>query len=368
MDAGQRFPSQVLTVNPVSPEPEIIVLAARLIRAGRLVAFPTETVYGLGANALDVAAVERIFIAKGRPRTDPLIVHISSPGQISAIAAEVPVEALSLVERFFPGPLTLIFRRSSSVPDAVSAGLDTVAVRMPAHPVALALIEAAGVPIAAPSANLFTHPSPTTAQHVLDDLGGRVDLVLDAGPCPIGLESTVLDMTHMPFRVLRPGGTPVEALREVIPGIVVSQRFLKTDQTAPEVASPGLNLKHYSPRAAVILIMGDGPQPILERISQAAWANHRAGKKVGIMVAEEDLPFLVGIPGQVGILGSASDLEMVGRNLFAVLRQLDGAGVDVILARDFGEEGMGLAIRDRMIRAAEGRVLNANDGNNSCSA
>src|SRR5262245_22416754 len=201
-----NYPTKIIIVNPVAPEPAVIQQAASVIRAGGLVAFPTETVYGLGANALDATAVARIFAAKGRPASDPLIVHIAAFAQLDDIAEQIPPLARELAAAFWPGPLTLVLRRRSIVPANVSAGRETVAVRMPAHPVALALCGAAGVPIAAPSANLFTRTSPTEAEHVLEDLAGRIDLLLDGGPTPIGLESTVLDLTQSPPALLRPGG------------------------------------------------------------------------------------------------------------------------------------------------------------------
>ncbi|HWQ14189.1 MAG TPA: L-threonylcarbamoyladenylate synthase, partial [Roseiflexaceae bacterium] len=205
--------TRIHSVDPLHPDPSVIDEAAGVIRAGGLVAFPTETVYGLGANALDAAAVGRVFAAKGRPASDPLIVHLRAADQLAQVAVDIPPEAVELARRLWPGPLTLVLRRHLRVPPEVTAGRDTVAVRVPAHPVALALIAAAGVPVVAPSANLFSRPSPTTAQHVLEDLRGRVDLVLDAGPAAIGIESTVVDLTSDPPALLRPGGVPAEELR-----------------------------------------------------------------------------------------------------------------------------------------------------------
>src|SRR5260221_761377 len=213
----KAYATRIATVDPANIDPALITEAAALIRAGQLVAFPTETVYGLGANAFDAEAVARIFEAKGRPATDPLIVHIASSDGLASVALEVPEIARTLIAAFWPGPLTLVLRKQAQVVSAVSAGLQTVAVRMPAHPVALALIKSAGVPIAAPSANLFGHASPTTAQHVVADLDRRIPLVLDAGPTEVGLESTILDVTGDYLRLLRPGGIPLEAIRAHLP-------------------------------------------------------------------------------------------------------------------------------------------------------
>src|SRR5512133_768452 len=236
------------------PNPNAIAEAAETIRNGGLVAFPTETVYGLGANALDVDAVGRIFTAKGRPAADPLIVHLSGLDQITRVVRSVSPEAQKLAETFWPGPLTLILPKRPAVPDLVTSELDTVAVRVPNHPVALALIQAAGVPIAAPSANRFGHTSPTTAKHVLHDLDGRIDIILDGGSASIGVESTVLDLSTTPPRILRPGGVTREMLESVIGPVTVLGQRKKPELGLP---SPGLLEKHYAPHAEMILFSGD---------------------------------------------------------------------------------------------------------------
>jgi L-threonylcarbamoyladenylate synthase len=345
--------TRVLAVDPQRPEPETIGVAAELLRAGGLVAFPTETVYGLGANARDEAAVTRIFAAKGRPATDPLIVHVAAPGDVAAVAREIPDRVAELAARFWPGPLTLVLRRGPDIPASVSAGLDTVAVRVPAHPVALALIRAAGVPVAAPSANRFARPSPTTARHVLDDLAGRVELVLDGGPTAIGIESTVLDLSGPTPAVLRPGGVALEALRELLPGVAFVPRFY---DLATAASAPGGLLKHYSPEAELWLIRGPAPA-VLRQIQISADQLHRKGRRVGVLAADEDLAALAGIPALVRSLGSEQDLGGIGRHLFGHIRAIDAADVDIILVRGFQREGLGLAIWDRLVRAAEGRVV-----------
>lgn len=351
-----QIPTRVLTVDPSAPDPQMIAEAAAVIRAGGLVAFPTETVYGLGANALDERAVARIFHAKERPANDPIIAHIASVQQLDALARHVPPVAYALAQRFWPGPLTLVVWRRSIVPANLSAGRDTVAVRMPSHPVALALIAAAGVPIAAPSANRFSRPSPTTAAHVLDDLAGRIDLVLDGGPTLVGVESSVVDLTVDPPALLRPGGVTVAALRELLPELMFAPRYLTADDEA--APAPGMLLRHYAPNAALIVVTGER-DAALARIRSEALAAIDAGKRVGALAFDEDAPELAHLPVQLVTLGPATDPEKVAQRLFAALREIERTGVDLILVRDPGEEGLSLAIRDRLVRAAEGRIITA---------
>lgn len=343
-----------LRVNPESPAPDAIREAAEMLRAGRLVAFPTETVYGLGANALDEQAVAGIFRAKGRPATDPLIVHLADRAQLTEATVQPSEIAWRLAGQFWPGPLTLVLPRHPRVPLSVTAGRETVAVRVPSHPVALALLRAAAIPVAAPSANRFTRPSPTTAQHVLDDLDGRIDLVLDGGPATIGLESTILDLTQNPPAVLRPGGLPLEALRRVLPEIVLRARFLapESDEAAP---APGAFLKHYSPRAEVRLFSGPRAETLTAMRTEIERCAH-AGRRAGVLAADEDAADFSDLNAEVARLGAEADFTETGRRLFAALRALDQRGVDVILARAPAPEGLGLAIWDRLFRAAEGRL------------
>src|SRR4051812_40352134 len=266
----------VIHVDPSAPDAAAIGRAAEVLLRGGLVAFPTETVYGLGANARDAAAVQRIFVAKGRPASDPLIVHIAALDQLDSVAKNVPALAHSLAQAFWPGPLTLVLQRRSAILATVSAGRDTVAVRIPDHAVPLALARAAGVPIAAPSANMFTRPSPTAAAHVLEDLHGRIDLLLDGGTTPIGLESTVLDLTGAQPALLRPGGVSMEALRQHIPDLVFVPRYVENASAAAALASPGMLLKHYSPRAELLLFAGS-PERALAAMRRAAQAAIQQG-------------------------------------------------------------------------------------------
>ncbi len=341
---------QHLRVGATQPDAGDIAIAAAAIQAGGLVAFPTETVYGLGANAWDAGAVAGIFRAKGRPASDPLIAHIARRAQLDELARAVPEQAHELCRRFWPGPLTLVLEKSHKVPANLTAGLDTVAARMPDHAVAVALIEAAGVPIAAPSANRFSRPSPTTAQHVLDDLAGDFDMLLDAGPTAIGLESTILSLVDNPPRLLRPGGVPLEALRQIIPDLRFEPRFLREDDAAP---APGTLLKHYSPRARLLLFQGSDDTAVYAAMRAEIAGNRR----VGLILSNADAAAFADLDVAVECLGR--DVAQSALRLFAAMRALDSAGVDLILARAPEKHGLGLAVWDRLLRAAEGTLIEA---------
>jgi L-threonylcarbamoyladenylate synthase len=341
--------TRILTLSPHALDPDLIRQASDIILRRGLVAFPTETVYGLGANALDEEAVAKIFEAKGRPSNDPLIVHVASVEDISRVASEIPPIVKKLAEAFWPGPLTLILPKQAHVPDSVTSGLNTVAVRVPSHPIALALIRASGVPIAAPSANRFGHTSPTTAAHVMDDLDGRIDMVLDGGSTSVGVESTVLDVTCIPSMILRPGGVSREALEAVIGA--VDLRKNKNDADDEAQVSPGLLGKHYTPRAELILCSGE-KESALGKLSALAKQAQAEGRSVGLLLADEDMESFKSIPCISYPLGSSHDLESIARNLYAGMRALDDKHVNIILTRDFGEQGLGLAIHDRLMRAA----------------
>lgn len=324
--------TRVLSANAAA-----ILEAAEIIRAGGLVAFPTETVYGLGADALAAAAVARIFEAKERPLGNPLIVHVGGIDALEAVAAHVPAQARAIGARFWPGPLTLVLPRAAAVPLLTTGGLETVAVRVPAHPVALALIAAAERPIAAPSANRSGRPSPTRAEHVREDLEGRIELILDGGPTPVGVESTVLDMTTEPPTLLRPGGVTLEALQAVLGHV----QILAGDDDEAARRSPGLRHRHYAPRAKVKLIgPGTGEQAALP------WLE--AGRLVALMAQR---PVSPGRPG-LHVKAMPNDPEAYARELFGALRELDAMGVEVILVEVLGEEGLGRTIMDRLRRAA----------------
>lgn len=340
--------TELLTLSPHNPNPELIRQAADVILRRDLVAFPTETVYGLGANALDEEAVARIFHAKGRPSNDPLIVHVASLDDVKLVATEIPPVVEKLAAAFWPGPLTLVLPKQAHVPASVTAGLDSVAVRVPSHPVALALIRASGVPIAAPSANRFGHTSPTTAQHVMDDLNGRIDMILDGGATSVGVESTVLDVTREPAMILRPGGVSREAIEKVIGAVELRNNRPNSDDEAQ--VSPGLLGKHYTPNAELILCKGE-KDSALEKLLELAKQAQVEGRSVGLLLANEDMASFASscIPYP---LGASDDLESIARNLYAGMRALDDQGVNLILTRDFGKQGLGLAIHDRLLRAA----------------
>jgi L-threonylcarbamoyladenylate synthase len=352
--------TRVIQVDKDRPDSSAIAEAAQALREGKLVVFPTETVYGLGAHALDAAAVQAIFAAKERPANDPLIVHIAHIGQVGQCAAGMPGGARKLALAFWAGPLTIILPKKPQVPDLVTAGLPNVALRVPSHRVARALMETAGVPVAAPSANRFSRPSPTTAAHVLEDLDGRVDLVLDAGPTDIGLESTIVDFTVDPPVLRRPGGITFEQVQSLVPEVVVPSG--RGDDAGPQPA-PGQMVRHYAPRAELTLYEGDRDE-VLERIAADLRALTAAGERVGVLAPEEDLIALApelaarAVSGRIETrpYGSRADLERSGRELYASIRAIDATGVTRILAVGVGSDGLARAIHDRLMRAADGRI------------
>lgn len=364
--------TEIMQVDVAHPDAGVIGYAAGLLRAGDVVVFPTETVYGLGADAFQPEGLERIFAAKGRPFSDPLIVHIAEEAELDGLAAFVPETARRLAAAFWPGPLTLILPRAGRVPLLVTAGLETVAVRMPRHPVARALIRALGSPIAAPSANRFMHVSPTTAQHVLADLGGRVPLILDGGSCEVGVESTVLNLCADVPTILRPGGVSLEALRSVLPVVKPPpapsgrtnqsgeswQEALERDELPGQV-SPGQMLTHYAP--AVPLLLFDGPEADMRKAMLVELRRRLArGERVGVLVADEDRAAFrehEGSGALVRSLGDAANPAQIANNLFAGLRSLEDAQVQVMLCRSFDARGLGLAVRDRLRKAAGGKVI-----------
>lgn len=350
--------TEIVVVNPVQPEAEKIEHAASLLRAGEVVVFPTETVYGLGADALQVAAVERIFEAKGRPFTDPLIVHIAKLAELEMLVAEVSERAKLLAEAFWPGPLTLLLPKSPRISDRVTAGLQTIGVRMPRHPIAHALISALGSPIAAPSANRFMHVSPTTAAHVYDDLHGRIPLILDGGPSEVGVESTVLDLSGEVPTILRPGGISLEDLRRVLPLVELHRpaKHVEDEHTNDRQLAPGQMLTHYAPTVP-LLLFDDSEQAMRAAMLSEIQRRQVQDERVGVLIADEDRATFESSGAVLYTLGSVSELEQVAARLFAGLRSLETAGVQVILCRSFGSAGLGLAIRDRLLKAASSKVV-----------
>ena len=326
--------------------PEEISRAARIIRSGGIVAFPTETVYGLGANALDEGAVAKIFRAKGRPADNPLIVHISSREMLNMVAKDIPELAFKLMDAFWPGALTLILKRKDVVPDITTGGLDSVAVRMPAHEIALALITGSGVPIAAPSANISGRPSPTKAEHVLKDMGGRIDAVIMGGETRLGVESTVIDLTVSPPALLRPGGLGLEEIIGTIGDVNI---------IGESVRSPGMRYTHYSPKAKLILVEGERKSVLFE-VKRLIGESRKQGLTPGVLVSRESA--LDKECDAKYILGSVNDLKEVASRLFSGLRFLDEAGVDIGIAEGvFPEKNEGRAIMNRLRKAAIEKVI-----------
>lgn len=337
--------TKYVKLDKMNPNKKYIKEAANIIKKGGLVAFPTETVYGLGGNALDEDVAKKIYAAKGRPQDNPLIVHISCTSQLETLVEDVPKRALNLMDKFWPGPLTIIFRKSARVPFGTTGGLDTVAIRMPANKVALEFIEYAGVPIAGPSANISGRPSPTCAEDVMEDLDGRIDMILDGGPTKVGVESTVIDLSEDIPLILRPGGLEKEELEKVLgrvdidPGLAPGER--------PK--SPGQKYKHYAPKAQVTVV--EGPIEFqVRKIQELTSELQKAGYRVGIMATAQTRNLYR--TGKVLSMGDRDAPLTISSNLFAILRKFDRLKVDKILAESIPKKGLGLAVMNRLYKAA----------------
>jgi L-threonylcarbamoyladenylate synthase len=339
----------VFKVDSQQPDIEKVRVAANMIREGGLVAFPTETVYGLGADALNAKAVLALFTAKERPLDNPPIVHVENIKDVYTLAEQVPPKANKLMKEFWPGPLTLVFKRSKTVPDVTVAGLDTIALRMPQHAVALALIKESKRPIAAPSANLAGKPSPTSAEHVFADLNGRINAILDGGPTRIGVESTVLDLSAEPAMVLRPGGTSLEALKNVLGNV-------KLHPAVENARSPGMKHRHYAPKASVILVEG-AVSPVMATVKSLIGSYWLEDKRVGVLAtAETAWAYEADV---VKSLGSRRNVDGMAVNLFRLLREFDEENVDVIIAESVPTEGLGLAVMNRLRKASGYHIVKA---------
>lgn len=321
--------------------------AARILRGGGLVGMPTETVYGLAANALDGAAVAKIFLAKGRPQDNPLIVHISEFGQIERLVKRVPEAAEKLAKAYWPGPMTIVLEKSDLIPDEVSAGLPTVAIRFPSHPVARALISEADLPVAAPSANLSGRPSTTTAAHVMHDMDGKIEAVLDGGPCGVGVESTIVTLASDPPRLLRPGGITLEQLHAVLGRVDVDPAVMNPLPDGVRPLSPGMKYKHYSPKANVVILDG-GEKAYFDYVN-----GHVAPGVAALCYDGEEKSLKV----PAVCYGGERDYARQARELFEALRKLDEIGADTVYARCPPPEGVGLAVYNRLMRAAGFEVL-----------
>jgi len=345
METKQWYVDNVVDINDSCPQ---ISQAAALLRADEVVAFPTETVYGLGANALSTAAVQKIFQAKGRPSDNPLIVHIADRYQLEDIATDIPDVAYTLMEQFWPGPLTLVLKKKgNTICDAVTAGLSTVAVRMPAHPVALALIRESGLPLAAPSANRSGRPSPTSAMHVWADLHGKIAGIVDGGETGIGVESTVLDCTTDIPTILRPGGVTKEQLEQAIGRVAIDAALTDQKQTPK---SPGMKYTHYAPKSPLIVV--DGSPNFLQKLVDDERAR---GKKVGVLTTKERQG--VYKADVVLVCGERADLSTVANRLYDTLRAFDETDVDVIYSESFPSVGIGAAIMNRLQKAAGQQII-----------
>ena len=340
----------------LDPAKETYMLASEILAGGGLVAFPTETVYGLGANALDRDAVLSIFAAKGRPADNPLIVHIPDRSQLSALCS-VPDHAEALMDAFWPGPLTLLFEKKASVPDEVTAGLPTVAIRMPSHPVAREMLQTCNLPIAAPSANSSGRPSPTTSAHVLEDMNGKIPLIIDGGMCDVGVESTVLDLCHGQPVILRPGGVTREMIGSVLHcDIALAGSILRPLRENEQALSPGMRYKHYAPKALVTLVEGSAEKviPLLRKLYQEQTSS---GRQCCVLCFTEHLPLLEDCrPHDIGSVDSPSE---IAHRLFDILRQLDDEGMEMVYSEVIPPEGVGLAVMNRLGRAAAFRTIKA---------
>lgn len=320
--------------------------AAKLLQGGGLVGIPTETVYGLGANGLDAEAVSRIFVAKGRPQDNPLILHIPEAGWLERYCERIPNSAYRLAERFWPGPMTMILPRKSFIPDVVTASLDTVGMRCPAHPLCRAIIERADVPVAAPSGNTSGRPSPTNANDMLEDMDGKIDAIVDGGPCTVGVESTIIDLTCTPPRLLRPGGITLEQLRSVLGEVDVDPAVTRLMGAGEKPRAPGMKYRHYAPKAPVTVVTGDP-------VRSAQYIHDHAGETDGVICFDEFVALCREKSSRVVLnLGPACDQQEQARHVFAALRSFDHTTVPAIWAQCPDSTGIGLAIANRLNKAA----------------
>ena len=334
---------------------EVMERAGEILKKGGLVAFPTETVYGLGGDALNPEASARIYAAKGRPSDNPLIVHIADMEALKVLASEVPEKARLLADRFWPGPLTMIMPKSDAVPYATTGGLDTVAIRMPSHPTAYELIRSSGVYIAAPSANTSGRPSPTTAQHVYEDLHGRIDMIIDSGKVDIGLESTIVDLTGEIPTILRPGYITKEMLEEAVGPVTIDKAIL-ADHEDPNLRpkAPGMKYKHYAPKGDLVIVEGK-KQAVAEIINHLTKMDAEAGLKTAVIASDENLS-LYDADCKINI-GSREHEESIAANLYEVLREMDEMGVQKMYSESFAGGGLGAAIMNRLLKAAGHHVI-----------
>lgn len=345
--------TKIVKIDPAHPRMEDIREAGRIIREGGLVAFPTETVYGLGGNALDVTASQRIYAAKGRPSDNPLIVHIADMASLLPLVTEIPEAARKLASACWPGPLTMIFHKSSIVPLETTGGLDSVAVRFPSHPIACALIRAGGGYVAAPSANTSGRPSPTMAEHVIEDLKGKIEMIVDGGSVGIGLESTIVDFTENIPTILRPGYINEQMLRDIL-GEVRMDKGLLAENSRIHPKAPGMKYRHYAPKGSLLIVEGQTDR-VAAKIEEMAREKTAAGYTVGIIGTDESVGRYSS--GIIKSIGTRSDEESIGRHLYSVLREFDDCGAAYIFSESFDTPKMGQAIMNRLLKAAGHQVI-----------
>ena len=346
--------TNIIKINIHNPESDKLQYAAEVLKNGGLVAFPTETVYGLGANALNESAVSGIFKAKGRPSDNPLIVHISDSRDLDKLTVSRPEVSELLIKNFWPGPLTLVVKRSSRIPDIVTAGLDSVAIRMPSHPIALALIAKAGIPVAAPSANSSGKPSPTCARHVIDDLDGKVNVIIDGGSVEVGLESTVLDITSKVPVILRPGGVTHEQLESVLGRVDICPSLKGSEAGLHIPRSPGMKYRHYAPKARIVVFEGT-PDKVANEINKIYRQNTVNGIKSVVLATDETINHYIDIDAIT--MGSRKKPDTIASSLFNVLREFDNQDVQVILAESIEDQGIGFAVMNRLVKASGYNVV-----------
>lgn len=341
-------------IKDLDKELNIIEEAAVVIREGGTVVFPTETVYGLGANALNEESVKKIFIAKGRPQDNPLIVHVATKN-IDKLVKEVPKVAQDIINNFWPGPITIILNKKPIIPNVTSANLESVGIRMPNNPIALKLIEMAGMPIAAPSANISGRPSPTDVERCVEDLSGKVNYIIGGERSDVGVESTIVDCTVEPPVILRPGGITLEMLKKIDDRIEIDRGIMEKPTKDFKPKAPGMKYRHYAPNADVKIICGDNKKTI-EKINELVHNYIDKGKRVGILASRENESFYN--EGEVVVLGSRLQLEEVAQNLFEALRTFDDKDMDIILSESFEEKGVGIAVMNRLKKSAGYDIIN----------
>ena len=345
--------TEIVKIDEEQIDQEAIARAGEILKRGGLVAFPTETVYGLGGDALNENSSRLIYAAKGRPSDNPLIVHITNMEALKKIVTEIPPAARKLAERYWPGPLTMIFHKSSAVPLATTGGLDTVAVRMPSHKTARAMIDAAGGYIAAPSANRSGRPSPTVARYVIEDLDGLVDMIIDGGEVNIGLESTIIDLTGEVPTILRPGYVTQDMLTETL-GLVDVDRTILDANSHQAPKAPGMKYRHYAPKGNLSIVEGE-PERVVSYINERISALQKEGRKTGVIATDETVTRYHG--DDIKSVGSRRDEEVIARHLFRILREFDDDNVEVMFTESFETAGIGQAIMNRLLKAAGHQVI-----------